>query len=323
MPVKPKAADKLENTLLEEEDADEESMPNILRLASESSNIHFYNHPVLIELKHDDEQEYVKTKRRFNLSEVEIEKEVISVPSADGKSIINSPGQTIGHYRSDSSILNKALQPYATMLSGDFMEGNIAEFCLSLEQICSKAAIKGQTVIPIYIDSFGGEVYSMLKVLDTMQALRDTYKVKFATIAQGKAMSAGAFTLMFGDIGYRYATPRATVMIHDISTFMGGRMSELQSSYKETERLSNTIMSSLSEYITNGENSKYLKNLLIKTQHTDLYLTADEAVELKVVDYVGIPKFSFEVSIKEKVIPIIQDGIWRPREKKTPSKKKK
>lgn len=304
MSVKPKAADAKDAALLEEED-DEEGMPSVIRLASESSNIHFYNHPVLIEMKHDDEKEYVKTKRRFNLSEIEVAED------------------NVGHYRSDNSLLTKTLQPYATMLSGDFMESNIAEFCLSLEQICSKAAVKGQTVIPIYIDSFGGEVYSMLKVLDTMQALRDTYKVKFATIAQGKAMSAGAFTLMFGDIGYRYATPRATVMIHDISTFMGGRMSELQSSYKETERLSNTIMSSLSEYITNGENEKYLKSLLIKTQHTDLYLTADEAVELKVVDYVGIPKFSFEVSIKEKVTPIIQDSIWRPKEKKSASKKKK
>lgn len=311
MPIKPKTPEAA-SVLEDEHDEDDESLPSILRLASESSNIHFYNHPISIEIKHDEDKEYIKTKRRFNLSEVGFRTEVISTPDKDNPDIThNKPGDLFGVYRSENSTLNKVLQPYSAMLSGDFMEGNIAEFCLSLEQICSKASIKGQTVIPIYIDSFGGDVYSMLKVLDTMQALRETYGVKFATIAQGKAMSAGAFTLMFGDIGYRYATPRATVMIHDISTFMGGRMSEIHTSYKETERLSNTIMGSLSDYITQGADSKYLKKLLEKTKHTDLFLTADEAVELKVVDYVGIPQFSFELTLKEKITPVIQDGIWK------------
>lgn len=282
------------------DDEDGVEVAELLRQASESSNIHFYNHPCILEVEQDPAGNYLKTKRRFGLSEVNQYK--------DGKKIINQ-------YRTENSLVAKVLQPHAALLSGDFIESSIAEFCVSLEQLCAKAAIRGQTVIPIYIDSFGGDVYSMLKVLDTIQALRETYGIKFATIAQGKAMSAGAFTLMFGDIGYRYATPRSTIMVHDISTEFGGRMSELQVSYKEAERLSNDVMTSLSNYITQGKNSSHLQDLIAGTKHTDLYLSAKSAKEIGIVDYIGIPKFVFELKLEEKVIPLEQDD-WNMFRKK-------
>lgn len=273
-------------------DDDGVDVSEILRQQSEASNIHFYNHPCLIEIEKDVGGQFLKAKRRFGLSDVGEHQE---------------GDKQINHYRVENSAIAKALQPHAALLSGDFIESSIAEFCLSLEQLCAKAAIRGQTVIPIYIDSFGGDVYSMLKVLDTMQALRDTYGIKFATIAQGKAMSAGAFTLMFGDIGYRYATPRSTIMVHDISTELVGRMSELQVSYKEAQRLSDEVMSSLSHYITQGESSTYLQDIIAGTKHTDLYLGAAGAKEAKIVDYVGIPKFVFRLSLEEKIVPLEQD----------------
>lgn len=271
---------------------DEVEVTELLRQASESSNIHFYNHPCIIEIEQDAQENHLKTKRRLGLSEVG--------QYTRGKKLI-------GQYRSENNLITKTFQPHAALLSGDFLESSISEFCISLEQLCAKAAIRGQTIIPIYIDSFGGDVYSMLKVLDTMHALRETYGIKFATIAQGKAMSAGAFTLMFGDIGYRYATPRATIMVHDISTELGGRMSEIQVSYKEAERLSSDVMTSLSNYITKGKNETHLQDLIAATKHTDLYLSAKSAKELGIVDYIGIPKFVFSVSIEEKIIPIEQD----------------
>lgn len=273
----------------------EEQEEIIERLASQSSSIHFYNHPCSIELNlTKDGEAATKARRRFNLSEVKT---------------FEKNGETIQELRTEDQVITKILQPYAALLSGDFMESPISEFCISLEQICFKASVKGQTVIPIYIDSFGGEIYSMLKVLDTMQALRETYGVKFATIAQGKAMSAGAFMLMFGDIGYRYATPRTTIMVHDLSTEIAGRMSEIQTGYEEARRLSESVMSSLSQYITQGESSTTLIDLVHQTKYTDVYLGAEEAKEARIIDHVGMPKFVFELSIKERIDHVQQTGM--------------
>lgn len=277
-----------------EEEDDGSDISEIIRQASsESSNIHFYNHPCLIEIERDSTGHHHSAKRRFGLSEVD---QIVR-----DETVFN-------HYRSENSNLTKALQPHAALFSGDFAESSVSEFCISLEQVCAKASIRGQTVIPIYIDSYGGDVYSMLKVLDTMHSLRISYKVKFATIAQGKAMSAAALMLMFGDIGYRYATPRSTIMIHDISTIIGGRMSELQTSYRETERLSSEVMASLSSYVTKGKDSEYLQNLLVNTKHTDLYMSPTDAKEAKIIDYIGLPKFVFKLSLEERVVPVEQEN---------------
>mgnify|MGYP000264064702 CR=1 FL=1 len=287
---KPRASQNQAHNHNEDEGSDE-APDQVMRLASESSNLHFYNHPCVFELPHDDAKSQILVKRRFNLSEVDYDE-----------------AKKIGTYRADHNQLTRILQPHAALFSGDFIESSVSEFCVSLEQICNKAAARGQTVIPIYIDSFGGDVYSLLKLLDTMHALRDTYKIKFATIAQGKAMSAGAFMLMFGDIGYRYATPRTTIMIHDISSGMVGRMSELQAAFKEAERLSDAVMSSMGSYITGGKSKTYLMDLLEKTKHTDLYLSANEAKDAMIVDHVGIPQFVFSMNIQEKVVPLDQSN---------------
>ena len=78
----------------------------------------------------------------------------------------------------------------------------------------------GQQVIPIVIDSYGGQVYSLMSMVAAIEAS----DLPVATIVEGKAMSCGAVLLTFGEQGMRFAAPNATVMIHDVSSGGHGKI---------------------------------------------------------------------------------------------------
>ena len=85
----------------------------------------------------------------------------------------------------------------------------------------ARAQNTGQPVLPVIIDSYGGQVYSLMSMISDIEHSR----IPVATIVQGKAMSCGAILFSFGVDGMRYMDPDATVMIHDVSS-MGGERSK-------------------------------------------------------------------------------------------------
>ena len=88
----------------------------------------------------------------------------------------------------------------------------------------SKAHNTGQPVVPVIIDSYGGQVYSLMSMIsDIMHA-----RIAVATIVQGKAMSCGALLFSFGKEGMRYMDPDATLMIHDVSSMTIGKVEEVK-----------------------------------------------------------------------------------------------
>ena len=95
----------------------------------------------------------------------------------------------------------------------------------------------GQKVIPIVIDSYGGQVYSLMTMISAIEAS----DLPVATIVEGKAMSCGAVLLSFGEQGMRFADPNATVMIHDVSSGGWGKIEELKADVAEAERLDEKI----------------------------------------------------------------------------------
>ena len=95
----------------------------------------------------------------------------------------------------------------------------------------------GQKVIPVVIDSYGGQVYSLMSMI---AAIKHS-ELPVATIVEGKAMSCGAILFSFGEDGLRFMDPNATVMIHDVSSMDMGKVEELKASAKEADRL-NTII---------------------------------------------------------------------------------
>src|SRR5574337_1355248 len=102
----------------------------------------------------------------------------------------------------------------------------------------------GQEIIPIVIDSYGGAVDALTGMVDEVK----NCDVPVATIATGKAMSCGSFLLAAGTQGYRFITPNARVLIHQISAWSFGKKEDLQSDANEIERLSKLMWAYMDDW---------------------------------------------------------------------------
>ena len=100
-----------------------------------------------------------------------------------------------------------------------------------------RAQNTGQPVVPVIIDSYGGQVYSLMSMISDIRHS----KVPVATIVQGKAMSCGAILFSFGEVGYRFMDPDATLMIHDVSSMDMGKVEELKAGAAEADRLNQIV----------------------------------------------------------------------------------
>lgn len=149
----------------------------------------------------------------------------------------------------------------------------------------------GQKVIPIVIDSYGGEVYSLMSMIS---AIRHS-ELPIATIAEGKAMSCGAVLLSFGEEGMRFADPDATIMIHDVSSGAFGKIEEIKADIKEAERLDDKIFTMMSRNC--GKKDDYFKKKVFSRKHADWYMDAQEAKKHGLVNQLRIPKFDISVNV--------------------------
>ena len=167
-----------------------------------------------------------------------------------------------------------------------FDEKSAIEFA---EKIAS-AHNTGQSVIPVIIDSYGGQVYSLMSMIASIKSS----ELPIATIVEGKAMSCGVILFSCGTEGYRYITEDATLMIHDVSAGSWGKNSEIQASAEETKRLNEKIYKILSE--NSNKSEKWFNKQLNEKGRADWFIESKEAIDLGLADKIGMPKL--EISVK-------------------------
>lgn len=155
----------------------------------------------------------------------------------------------------------------------------------------NKAINTGQKIIPVVIDSYGGQVYSLLSMIETMRAAHD---VKVATIATGKAMSCGAVLFTCGNEELRFMAPYATLMIHDVSSGAFGKVEEIKADAKEVERLNQFIYKLMAKNV--GKEDEYFLKLVDEHKHADWYLDAEEAKKHNLCNHIRIPSFKVKIS---------------------------
>jgi len=155
-----------------------------------------------------------------------------------------------------------------------------------------KAQNTGQPVLPIIIDSYGGQVYSLMSMISDIRHS----KIPVATIVQGKAMSCGAILFSFGAEGMRYMDPDATVMIHDVSSMEYGKVEEIKASAEETERLNSKIYHMMAENC--GHNKDYFLDIVHQRGHADWFLEADEAKKHNLANHLRVPEMKIDVEVK-------------------------
>jgi ATP-dependent Clp protease, protease subunit len=155
----------------------------------------------------------------------------------------------------------------------------------------SMAQNTGQKVIPVVIDSYGGQVYSLMSMIATIRAS----PLPVATIAEGKAMSCGAVLLTCGEEGMRYMDPDATVMIHDVASGQHGKNEEVKASAAETDRLNKKIFKIMAQNC--GKPEDFFLKEIHKRGHADWFLEADECKSIGMINYTRIPKINVKIDV--------------------------
>jgi ATP-dependent Clp protease protease subunit len=188
----------------------------------------------------------------------------------------------------DQNIKNVDLRANPVIIRvNKFNEAAAKEFA---NQVAS-AHNTGQKVIPVVIDSYGGEVYSLMSMIATIK----NSELPIATIVEGKAMSCGVILFSCGTEGYRYITEDATLMVHDVSNVAWGKNSEIQASAEETQRLNDKIYEILAD--NSGKSKKWFNKKLNKKGRADWFIEAEEAIDLGLADHIGMPKLEIKVKL--------------------------
>jgi len=162
----------------------------------------------------------------------------------------------------------------------------------AFSSVVSKAQNTGQPVLPIIIDSYGGEVYSLMSMISNIYHS----SIPVATIIEGKAMSCGAILFSFGHEGMRYMDPDATLMIHDVSSMSWGKIEEIKASTEEANRLNKKIYEMMAKNC--GHPSNYFLDIIHEKGHADWYLDVDQCQEHNLANHAYVPEFKIDARVE-------------------------
>ena len=168
----------------------------------------------------------------------------------------------------------------------EFNEEAATEFSTAM----SLAQNTGQKVIPVVIDSYGGQVYSLMSMISSIKSSI----VPVATIVQGKAMSCGAILASFGSEGLRFMDKDATLMIHDVASFAFGKIEELKADAREAERLNKKVYTMMARNC--GKSDDYFS--IHDKGHADWFLDAEEAKEHNIIQQIRVPSLKASITVE-------------------------
>jgi ATP-dependent protease ClpP protease subunit len=181
------------------------------------------------------------------------------------------------------------ITPYVITVN-KFNEGSARKFNLDME----KANQTGQPFIPIVIDSYGGEVYSLLGMIEQIQ----TSLIPVVTIVESKAISCGAILFCMGQ--ERYMSKHSTLMFHEVSNVSWGKSHEIETNSKHTSALNKKIFELASKNIAQPNN--FIYDLVHKNANSDLYLTSTEAKKHNICTMIQVPYIYTEVTINHTLV---------------------
>ena len=134
--------------------------------------------------------------------------------------------------------------------------------------------------IQIYINSPGGSVSAGFAIYDTMQYI----KPAVSTICVGLAASMGAFLLLAGEKGKRYALPNADIMIHQPLGGAQGQASDIQIHAEKILKTRKQLNAIIAE--RTGQTLKKVE----KDTDRDFFMSAEEAKAYGIIDDVIVKR---------------------------------
>ena len=155
-------------------------------------------------------------------------------------------------------------------LDSEITEGTLVDLMIRIRSICSDPNVK---TINLIINSIGGDVYDMFGIIDYIESL----DIKVNPICRGCSMSAAAIILTCGT-GTRMMSRRSTVMFHQISSFLEGKVSDIKANFDNMKNLERNVYDLLAEK-TKKDASWWQENM-----RTDLFLSPEQLKEFGVID---------------------------------------
>ena len=169
----------------------------------------------------------------------------------------------------------KLLDNHTHFLIGEIEEDNVNDCIkwITYENLDSK-----DKVLTLYINSTGGDLYQAFALIDVIQ--NSNYPVR--AIGIGAVMSAAFMIFASCTKGERYAAPNTSFMCHQFTSGTDAKYHDLKAEMKETETLNTKMVTILKE--ATGMAPSVVKRKLLPA--SDVYLTAEEMVELGVADFI-------------------------------------
>jgi ATP-dependent Clp protease protease subunit len=128
--------------------------------------------------------------------------------------------------------------------------------------------------IHLYINSPGGTVTAGLAIYDTIQYIKPDVQ----TICLGQASSMGALLLTCGTAGKRFVLPSSRILIHQPWGGVSGQAADIGLQAREIIRMKKIIIQYFAKHTGKSEEQ------IAQDLERDYYMSADEAVEYKLVD---------------------------------------
>ena len=170
-------------------------------------------------------------------------------------------------------------------LCSDINEESMKEIALSLLTLNggqllheNPDAIGGTKDIEFFISSNGGAVSDMFTIYDLMELVKRNRDI--ATFGYGRIASAAVPLLAFGTPGKRHISKHARIMLHHCSSEVGGTHPAIRSNFAELKKVEAMMIEALAEN-SNVSVGEYYN---IFSKNTDEYFSAEEALEMGLVD---------------------------------------
>jgi ATP-dependent Clp endopeptidase proteolytic subunit ClpP len=161
---------------------------------------------------------------------------------------------------------------------------------LKFREDFSRAINTGQKIIPLVLDTWGGEVYSLMNMMSIIKSST----IPVATIGVSKSMSCGSVLLSCGAEGHRYCDQFSTVMLHDVSTGYRGKIEDIKASAAEGNRLNEFIFKQMAVNV--GKEPEYFLKLIHEAGHADIFWSAEECKKHNLINHIRAPNFKVKLS---------------------------
>jgi len=132
--------------------------------------------------------------------------------------------------------------------SVDQVKKLMREYAQKIQKMTKNTFLESVKSKPLYLHIYspGGDVHAGFTLYDYIQEYNKFIPVH--TIVEGLVASAGTIISCAG--AYRYITPNSYMLIHQLSTFMGGNFEQLKDEFNNCQKIMDRIISIYTKHAT-------------------------------------------------------------------------